>query len=56
MPQARDPMILIGELLKVLNLYINPGVTNQSNMNNNFNARVHLKGFRFKNLNLIKSF
>ena len=24
MPQAQDPMVLIGELVKVLNLYSNP--------------------------------
>ena len=25
-PQAQDPMVLIGELVKALNLYSNPGV------------------------------
>ena len=28
MPQAQDPMVLIGELVKALNLYSNPGVGN----------------------------
>ena len=37
-------MILIGEL-KVLNIYINPGVAHHSNMNNNSNARVASKRF-----------
>ena len=27
-PQAQDPMVLIGELVKALNLYSNPGVGN----------------------------
>ena len=27
MPQAQDPMVLISELVKVLDLYSNPGVT-----------------------------
>ena len=39
-PQAQDPMILIGELVKYLNLYTNPGVAHHSNMNNNSKARV----------------
>ena len=38
-PQAQDPMVLIGELVKVLNLYSNPGVGNHSHVNNNSNAR-----------------
>ena len=45
MPQAQDPMELISELVKVLNLYSNPGVTQHSNMNNNSNARVASKMF-----------
>ena len=44
-PQAQDPMVLIGELVKVLNLYINPGVAHHSNMNNNSNVRVVSKKF-----------
>ena len=34
-PHAQDPMVLISELVKVLNLYTNPGVAHHSNMNNN---------------------
>ena len=37
-PQAQDHMILIGELVKTLNLYSNPGVGNHSNVNKNSNA------------------
>ena len=44
-PQAQDLMILIGELVKVLNLYSNPEVAHHSNMNNNSNARVASKKF-----------
>ena len=29
-PQALDPMVLIGDLVKALNLYSNPGVGNHS--------------------------
>ena len=36
--QAQDPMVLIGELVKVLNLYSNPGVDNHSHVNKNSNA------------------
>ena len=43
MPQAQDPMVLIGELVKVLNLYSNPGVAHHFNMNNNSNAKVASK-------------
>ena len=39
MPQAQDPMVLIGELVKTLNLYSNPGVGNHSTVNKNSNAR-----------------
>ena len=42
-PQAQDPMVLIGELVKVLNLYSNPGVAHHSNMNNNSNENVASK-------------
>ena len=45
MPQAQDPMVLIGELVKTLNLYTNLGVAHLSNVNNNFNARVASKRF-----------
>ena len=38
MPQAQDPMVLIGELVKALNLYSNPGVGNHSHVNKNSNA------------------
>ena len=44
-PQAQDPMVLIGELVKALNLYINPRVVYHSNMNNNSNAKVTSKKF-----------
>ena len=39
-PQAQDPMVLIGELVKVLNFYTNPGVAHHSHMNNNSSAKV----------------
>ena len=42
-PQVQDPMILIGELVKYLNLYTNLGVAHHSNMNNNSKARVASK-------------
>ena len=45
MPQAQDPMVVIGELVKALNLYTNPGVAHHSNMNNNSNARFASKNF-----------
>ena len=45
MPQAQDPMVLIGDLIKTLNLYLNPRVAQHSNMNNNFNVRVASKKF-----------
>ena len=32
-PQAEDSMVLIGELVKALNLYSNPGVGNHSHVN-----------------------
>ena len=43
--QAQDPMVLIGELVKALNLYTNAEVAHPSNMNNNSNARVTSKKF-----------
>ena len=39
MPQAKDPIALIGELVKALNLYSNLGVGNHSNVNTNSNTR-----------------
>ena len=45
MPQAHDPIALIGKLLKALNLYTYLGVAHHSNMNNNSNARVASKRF-----------
>ena len=44
-PRVQDPIVLIGELVKALNLYSNPGVAQHSNMNNNSNARVASKKF-----------
>ena len=38
-------MVLIGELVKLLNLYTNPGVAHNSNMNNNSKTRVASKKF-----------
>ena len=45
MPQAQDPMILINELVKALNLYFNPSVAQHSNINNNSNVKVASKKF-----------
>ena len=44
-PQAQDPMVLIGELVKALNLYSNPGVGNHFHVNKNSNARGSSKKF-----------
>ena len=44
-PQAQDPIALIGELVKALNLYSNPGVSNYSHVNKNSNARGASKRF-----------
>ena len=44
-PQAQDLMVLIGELVKVLNLYSDPRVAHHSNINNNFNVIVASKMF-----------
>ena len=44
-PQAHDPMVLSGKLVKALNLYSNLGVAQHSNVNNNSNARVASKKF-----------
>ena len=45
MPQAQDPIVLIGKLVKALNLYSNPRVGNHSNINTNSNARGASKRF-----------
>ena len=55
-PQAQDPMVLIGELVKALNFYSNPGVGNHSSVNMNFSARGASKSFGCKRLDLIESF
>ena len=44
-PQAQDLMALIGELVKTLNLYSNPRVSNYSHMNKNSNTRGAFKNF-----------
>ena len=44
-PQAHDPIALIGELVKALNLYSNLRVGNHSNVNTNSNARGASKKF-----------
>ena len=44
-PQAQDPIALIGELVEALNLYSNPRVGNHSNVNTNSNARGTSKNF-----------
>ena len=44
-PQAQDPIALIGELVKAFNLYSNLGVGNHSNVNTNSNARGSSKKF-----------
>ena len=43
--QAQDPMVLIGELVKALNLYSNFGVGNHSHVNKNSNPRGASKKF-----------
>ena len=44
-PQAQDPIVLIGELVKTLNLYSNSRVGNHSHVNKNSNARRVFKKF-----------
>ena len=44
-PQAQDPITLIGELVKALDIYSNFGVRNHSNVNINSNARGASKKF-----------
>ena len=43
--QTQDPMVLIGELVKTLNLYSNSGVGNHSHVNKNSNAQGASKKF-----------
>ena len=45
MPQVQDPVALIGELVKTLNLYSNLGVGNHSNVNTNSITRGASKKF-----------
>ena len=44
-PQAQDPMVFVGELVKALNLCSNPEVGNHSHVNKNSNARSASKKF-----------
>ena len=55
-PQVQNPIALIGELVKALNLYSNLGVGNHSNVNTNSNLMVHLKSFGCKRFKLTESF
>ena len=43
--QAQHPMVFIGNLVKSLNLYCNPGIAHHSIMNNKSNAKVASKKF-----------
>ena len=43
MHQAQDPLVLIGELVKAINLYTNAGVAHHSNLNNNSKTKVASK-------------
>jgi len=43
MPKAQDPMALIHELVKALNLYANAGVGHQSNLSGNSNSKFASK-------------
>ena len=45
MPQAQDPIALISELVKALNLYSNLGVGNHSNVTTNSITRGASKKF-----------
>ena len=45
MSQAQDPMVLIDELVKALNLYSNLRVAQNSNLKNNSNTCVASKKF-----------
>ena len=42
-PKAQDPMIIIHELVKALNLYANAGVDQQSNVSINSNTKFASK-------------
>ena len=44
-PQAQNPVVLIGELVKGLNFYSNLGVGHYSNVNNKSNTRIASKKF-----------
>ena len=44
-PQAQDSIVLIGKLVKALNLYSNLRVAENSNLKDNSNARVASKKF-----------
>ena len=55
-PQTQDPIVFIGELVKVLNLYSNPEVGNHSHVNKNSNAQGASKKFGCKRLNQIEFF
>ena len=44
-PQALDPIVFIGDLVKALNLYSNPGVDNHSHVNKNSNTHGASKRF-----------
>ena len=44
-PQAQDSIVLIGKLVKALNLYSNLRVAQNSNLKDNSNARVASKKF-----------
>ena len=48
-PQAQDPIMLIGELVKASNLYSNLEVGNHSHVNKNSNARGASKKFWIQN-------
>ena len=48
-PQVLDPMVLIGNLVKALNLYSNSGVGNHSQVNKNSNACGASKRFWMQN-------
>ena len=48
-PQAQDPIMLIGELVKASNLYSNLEVGNHSHVNKNSNARSASKKFWMQN-------
>ena len=48
-PQAQDPMTLIGECVKALNLSTNAGVAHHSNLNNNSKIKIASKKLRMQN-------